>query len=74
MESDPRKISMGTLHWSVLENRITDTRELMNFLSRPEYRHLLDDFYMSVGPEVADRLRDGVPMASELRVLRKALE
>ena len=59
MEENARRTGVGSLAWLILEHRISqnDDDKFISFLSRPEHRELLEDFYSIVGPEIATQIK-----------------
>jgi hypothetical protein len=49
MESAVSQFGVGSLAWLVEEHSINNTADLVNFIARPEYAHLLEAFYETVG-------------------------
>ena len=57
MERVARYIGVGSLPWLLKENNICGEAEMMEFISRPYHRHLLDAFYVVTGPDIADQIK-----------------
>jgi hypothetical protein len=55
MEEGVRRFGVGSLAWLLLENKISDTAEMIEFVARPERRDLLDEFYATLRPDLAKR-------------------
>jgi hypothetical protein len=56
MEEGARKLGVGSLAWKILEYGIPSD-EMVAFIARPEHRHLLDDFFPTLGRELAEQVR-----------------
>jgi hypothetical protein len=57
MESVARYIGVGSLRWLLKENNIRGEAEMIEYIVRPDHRHLLDDFYVVTGPDLADQIK-----------------
>jgi hypothetical protein len=57
MEENVRHIGVGSLGWLLAENKISDEAAMIEFMARPEHRHLRDDFYATLSPELAEKIK-----------------
>jgi len=62
IEDGAPRMGVGSLAWLIKENRIESTDELIQFIALPEHAPLLDDFYETVGPELAVALKAAVAL------------
>jgi hypothetical protein len=62
IEDRATRVGVGSLAWLIKENRIASTEELIQFIALPEHAPLLDNFYETVGPEVAVALKAAVTL------------
>jgi hypothetical protein len=58
MEENARQIGVGSLAWLVVEKGPMSDDELVRFVTLPEYRELLPDINLTLGPEVAKRVTE----------------
>lgn len=66
MEDGARKCGIGTLAWLIEENGISSDDELVRFLARPESGPLLEEYFATLGPELATQLKQEVERISKL--------
>ena len=57
MEEGAKHVGVGSLAWLLAENKISGDAEMTEFVARPEHRHLRDDFYATLGPDVAEKVK-----------------
>jgi len=62
IEDGATRRGVGSLAWLIKENRMESTEELIQFIALPEHAPLLDDFYETVGPELAVALKAAVAL------------
>jgi hypothetical protein len=56
LEDNAKLAGVGALGWLVIENGPMSDDELVDFITRPEYRDLLPDFCSSLAPSVLARV------------------
>jgi hypothetical protein len=66
MESVARYIGVGSLPWLLKENHICGEAEMIEFISRPDHRRLLDAFYVVIGPDLTDQIKAKLRECPEL--------
>jgi hypothetical protein len=69
MDEGAGRIGVGSLAWLLTENHISGEAEMIEFVAREEHRHLRDDFYATVGPDVADRFKSKLSERPDPRFL-----
>jgi hypothetical protein len=57
MEKEASRIGVGSLGWLLTENKISDEAEMIEFVARPEHRHLREDFYETLGADLAEKVK-----------------
>ena len=57
MERVARYIGVASLPWLLKENNICGEAEMIEFISRPDHRHLLDAFYVVTGQDLVDQIK-----------------
>jgi hypothetical protein len=56
MESKVHSLGVGSLAWLIQEYSIPP-HEIVNFIAKPEYKNLLEDFLLTISPELADKIK-----------------
>jgi hypothetical protein len=51
---------VGSLAWLLREHKITDTAEMLTFISLPQHSELLDKFYEMLTPELAEKIKEAL--------------
>jgi hypothetical protein len=57
MEEGAHLAGVGSLGWLLAENNVSDEAEMIEFIARPEHRHLLQDFYAVISPDTAEKVK-----------------
>jgi hypothetical protein len=60
MEENARRVGVGSLVWLVLEKGPMPDDEFVRFVTRPEHRELLPNFFSILGPELAMQLNQAL--------------
>jgi hypothetical protein len=57
MEEGARRIGVGSLPWLLLENKVSTEAEMVEFVARPEHRHLRENFYAIIDNDLAEKVK-----------------
>jgi hypothetical protein len=60
MEETAGRVGMGSLAWLILEKGPMSDAKFVQFVTLPEHRKLLPNFYSILGPELAMRLNEAL--------------
>jgi hypothetical protein len=60
MEENARRVGLGSLAWLVLEKGPMSDKEFVRFVTLPEHRELLPNFFSILGPELAMQLNQAL--------------